>query len=133
MKSATIAAVVFVVLSGCVLGPVSGWSNVSIEATPRIALVVGDNRAYIRVIIRIEPHPDNRNLVFRWESPDGDIGRKDQQLDGEDSPTIFDTKGEIYFGKHGLQLPAGHYTLTATVERATGDDPSASTKVTVQE
>lgn len=132
MKSATIAAAVFIVLLVSVSESVSGWSNVSIEATPSIAVVVGDNRAYIRVIIRIEPHPDNRNLVFRWESLDGDTGRHDQQLEGEDSPTIFDTKGEMYFGKHGLQLPTGHYTLTATVDRAVGDDPSASTKVTVQ-
>lgn len=128
MKYATIAAVVFAVLSGSV----SGRSSVSIEATPSTALVLGNNRAYIRVIIRIEPHPDNRNLVFRWESPDGDIGRKDRQLEGEDGPTVFDTGDERFFGRQGLQLSAGHYTLTAMVERVRGSDPEASTEVVIK-
>ncbi|MDP3697085.1 MAG: hypothetical protein Q8R55_03565 [Candidatus Taylorbacteria bacterium] len=129
MKIATIAAVVFVVLSAPVRG---GENDVSIKATPQVAIALPGTGAYIRVIIRVKRHPDNRNLVFNWESDYGEIGRKDSQLEGEDSQTIFDTKNELYFGKQGLRLTPGHYTLTATVDRAVGDDPRASTQVTVQ-
>lgn len=129
MKLTIIAAIVSIVL----LEPfdAQGQTAVSIEAGPGIARIVGNKKAYIRVIIRIKPQPDNRNLVFRWESPDGDAGRKDRQLDGEDSPTIFDTGDEGFFGKHGLQLSEGHYTLSATVERSLGDNPRANLTITV--
>lgn len=125
----TRAAIVFIVLSGHVYG---NEDDVSIKATPQASVAV-DRQAYIRVIIRIKKCPENRNLIFRWESEDGGSGRKDRQLDGEDSSAIFDTSDQRFFGRHGLLLPPGHYTLTATVERAATDDPSASTKITILE
>ncbi len=125
-KIATVAVIGLVVLSGLVRAD----GGVSIKATPQNVVAVG-GVAYVRVIIRIDRHSDNKKLIFWWESPDGDCGRKDQQINGEDSPTLFDTGNQEYFGKQGLQLPPGHYTFHVTVERAAGTDPSDQTKVTV--
>lgn len=130
-NNAIIAAVLSIVL--CTTMSISAEDPaVSITADPT-GRVVGSrrDRAYIRVIIRVEPNRDNRNLIFESDSEDGEYSRKDIQLDGENSPRIFEVSEPQYYGRGGFQLPAGHYKLRAIVERSTGKNPTALVEVNI--
>ena len=129
-KNIIIAAVVSIVL--CATMSVSNEEAVSITAKPISSYVSSAHeRVYIQVVIRIEPNPDNRNLIFESDSEDGEYNRKDVQLDGENAPRIFKISDPQYFGRGGFQLPPGHYKLRATVERSTDKNETASIDVTV--
>lgn len=105
--------------------------TISVDRT-RIVAASTYSRTPISVIIRIKPNPDNRNLIFEYDAEDGDYSRKDIQLEGENSPKIFNLSDSRYFGTSGVQLPPGHYTLKATLEQAgVKNPPIASIKVNV--
>ena len=131
-KIATIFVVTLIVL--CITRSVSAQDQkaVTITADPINRVVSSPReRVNIRVIIRIEPNRNNRNLIFEYDSEDGEYGRKDIQLDGENSPRIFNISDARYFGREGFLLSAGHYKLRATVERSTGKNEVASVEVTI--
>ena len=129
MRNLTLVAVALLTVLWEV--PVKGNNDVSIEVAYAQYIVTLGNKGYVRVIIRVDPHPNNRNLIFRWDSDDGESGRKDRQLEGEKGPILSDTGDEMYFGR-GLWLDPGHYTFEAEVERVAENNPTTSTKIIIK-
>lgn len=128
----TVIAAVFVLLR--TMAGAQGNEAVSITANPQVSTALPGHQAGVRVIIRIKPHPDNRRLDFELDAPDGDYGSAIvAELAGENSRTVFDSIDETSFGKNGVLLSPGHYTLWAKVYRANKKDPiTARTEVVVR-
>lgn len=111
-KIAIVAVVVGVVLWGK-LGYAS--DEISLNVTPQVSFTAHGQRNYLRVIVRIERHPDNKLLHLEWNSPDGEAGSSERSLEGENSRVYF--MGEDFLGRSGLMLTAGHYQVRATLTR----------------
>ena len=116
MRKTAIVAVVLAVFFGPGLAYGSGKVKIlSLDVNPYTSFVLGDERVYIRVLIRLEKNSDNRLLRLEWDSPDGEAGSSTRNLDGENSQAVF--TGEDFLGRRGLNLSAGHYQVKVTLLR----------------
>lgn len=88
--------------------------GVAAVTTQRLSVVVERGHihqapAWIRLRVRVAPDPANRTLILRAESPDGFARRSDESLEGSRAAkTRWVEWGDV---------PAGTYTVQATVER----------------
>ena len=129
VQIAGILLVIVLYAPGLVYG--SADQKVVINATPPFSFIVSDQRVYLKVLIRIERHPDNRLLHLEWDAPDGEAGSSIRNLEGEDSPIIF--SDEDFLGQWGLNLPAGHYQIRAILLRVVnGEEKRFFAKATIK-
>ncbi|MDP3793030.1 MAG: hypothetical protein Q8Q89_04880 [bacterium] len=118
MKKFSVAVVLWMLAPSLVIAS-NDQEPISLDVTPKISFTLNGNREYKRVVIRVERHPDNRLLRLQWESPDGEEGSTERELEGENSPAIF--TGEDFLGRRGLVLSPGHYVVRAILTRLSGD------------
>ena len=78
--------------------------------------------AYIRLRVRVEPHPDNRALAVGIVGPDFETSSL-EQLDGDKAP--------ITRWRDFKDVPAGEYQAIAHIVRVDGSEDVAQDTVTV--
>jgi hypothetical protein len=101
-------------------GPLQSEDAVEIDIRPAFTTAPGT----FRVLVRIAPHEDNRELIIEADSADF-YRASHVQVDGEDAARTYPLwlKG----------LPAGHYTITARLRGHDGDRAADSMVVDVLE
>lgn len=87
--------------------PTEGKGEVELWVYPRTVFCL-QQPCFIRTVVTVSRHPDNRWLVLSWGSETGLSGSSFYQLDGEQTPAKFDKR---------LEVSPGDYLITACVYR----------------
>ena len=114
MKSQILLSLTLTPLVMFVLTLLTAPPSVSVRVTPRFGL----EPLSIRVVVRIEPSIDNKIACLSYDGPQ--FSESCWQLNDGSSRTVEKTFTD---------LPAGSYTVTASVKRANGSVKIATTNV----
>ena len=87
--------------------PTEGKGEIELWVYPKTSFCL-NGPCFVRTVITVERHPDNRWLVLAWSSETGLSGSSFFQLDGEQAPAKFD--------KH-VEVSPGGYLISACVYR----------------
>ena len=87
--------------------PTEGKGEVDLWVYPKTSFCMR-SPCFVRTVVTVPRHPDNRHLVLAWGSETGQSGSSFYQLDGERAPAKFD--------KH-IEVSIGSYLISACVYR----------------
>lgn len=95
------------------------FAPMAVQVSPHVCLAPCE----VRIVVTIEPHPDNRKFTVELAGPM--YQATEHQLDGDDEPR---TQPPIWF----KGLVAGDYDIVAKVYQSLGQSGSAATMVSVR-